>query len=97
MHAILISAFNTILAWGFRAVVIKFVVFTGLLLITTELTSAVLEQIGTTAVDGVETQLSGVSDAVKYFFGLFRLDLGLPMLLSAQGTAFAIRRLPVIG
>lgn len=97
MFAILVSAGNFLLGWLLRAVVVKFVVFTALFVITTELTEAAIGLIGDTAIDQLGGALGDLPSSVLWALAVTRLDYGIPVILSASAVAFAIRRLPVIG
>lgn len=99
MYGILISAFNATLAWLLRAVVAKVIVFGLLLLVTTEATQYMLgklTEIGDPTAT-LQTSISGIGSGALYFIGLLRLDVGLPLILSAYVAGFAIRRMPIIG
>lgn len=97
MFAILISAGNALLLWLLRAVVIKFVIFTALYLISVELTEAALNAMGSTSVDQLGGAFGALPSNVVWGMRVFRLDFGIPVVLSSAAVAFAIRRLPVIG
>ena len=98
MHAILISAFGGLMTWLVRVVVVKFLVFGLLLMVTTEFVSFLVEQLGeNNPVDGVQGALSSLPSAALYFIGVLRLDVGIPLIFAAYGAAFAIRRLPIVG
>jgi hypothetical protein len=97
MFAIMVSALNTALAWVFRVLVFKAMVFGVLYYITTEFTAAVLSHLGGNSVDALGGAIGGLPSGALYFIGVLRLDVGIPMIFSAYATGFAIRRLPVIG
>ncbi|WP_067739077.1 DUF2523 family protein [Novosphingobium naphthalenivorans] len=99
MYAILISAFNTVLGWVLRALVFKVIVFGVLLFVTTEATQYMLEKLTEVGnpTDTLQSSISGIGSGALYFIGLLRLDVGIPLILSAYVTGFAIRRLPIIG
>ena len=97
MYGILVSALNYLLAWVFRAVVFKAMIFGVLYFITTEFMAVVTAHLANSPAGSLQSSVNGLSGAVLWAFGVFRLDVGLPMLVSAAGLAFAIRRIPVIG
>lgn len=97
MFAIMVSALNTALAWVFRVLVFKAMVFGVLYYITTEFTAAVMSHLGGNSVDALGNAIGGLPSGALYFIGLLRLDVGIPMIFAAYATGFAIRRLPVIG
>jgi len=95
MFGILISAFNTVLAFVLRSLLVKFVVFFALWFITTEFIAILVPMLPTSA--ALSSSLGGIPAAVWYFLDLFNVSAGVPILLSAFVTRFIIRRLPVIG
>lgn len=97
MYGILVSAFNFVLGWIFRGVVIKFVILTAIYYVVTWIAEAVLSQLDISPLTGLQTVVNAIPEGVLYFMGLFRVDVGLPLILGAMLTAFIIRRLPIIG
>lgn len=95
MFGILLSALNSVLAWAFRALVIKFVVFTALYLIVYELVSVMASWLPSGA--SLTSAFAGIGAGTWYFLDLFAVSVGVPLLLSAYLTRFIIRRIPVIG
>jgi len=95
MYGILLSAFNAVLGWLVRTVLIKFVLFVALYLVTTQFVGVIASWLPTG--DGLTTAFGGISAATWYFLDLFALSAGLPAVISAYLTRFIIRRLPVIG
>jgi hypothetical protein len=47
--------------------------------------------------DNLSSLFGNLDDGIKYFIGVAALDIGFPLILSAQATGFMIRRLPFIG
>lgn len=94
MYAVLMAALWQILGWLVSTVIIKFVVFTALFLLVTELMN-VIGQYLPSALD--LSSLGGIPATVWYFLDLFNVTAGIPLLLSAFVTRFMIRRIPVIG
>jgi len=95
MFGILASAFNVVLGFVFRSLIIKFVVFFGLFYIVTEFISVIGGLLpNSTSLTGA---LGGIPSGVWYFLDLFNVTLGIPLLLSAWVTRFTVRRIPVIG
>ena len=97
MYGILLSAFNSVLTFVLRSVLVKFVLFFGLFFVTTEFIQ-VLSSSGllptSASLSGV---MGGVPSAVWYFLDLFSFSVGFSALLSAWVTRFIIRRIPFIG
>jgi Protein of unknown function (DUF2523) len=95
MFGILLSAFNTVLAWLVRSVLVKFFVFFGLYFITTEFVSVIASIMPNgNAVTGA---MSSVTNSTWYFLDVFMVQTGISMVVSAYATRFIIRRIPVIG
>lgn len=95
MFGILLSALNSVLAWAFRALVIKFVVFTALYLVVYELVSVMASWLPCGA--SLTSAFAGIGAGTWYFLDMFAVSVGVPLLVSAYLTRFIIRRIPVIG
>jgi len=95
MFGILLSAFNSVLAWLLRTVLIKFVVFSALYMIVAELVNVMASWLPSGA--GLTSAFAGISAGTWYFLDLFAFSTGLPLVISALLTRFVIRRIPVIG
>lgn len=95
MFGILISAFNFILAWLVRSVLVKFVFFFAMYFITTEFLAVIVNMLPTSS--SLNTALSGIAANTAYFLDAFALQTGLSLVVSAYVTRFMIRRIPVIG
>ena len=84
--------------WLLRQVVIKFVVigaiYALLVLLVPMAVGYLAPFIGTTS---LTLLFAAVPDSVYFFFYFFRLDVGLPLTISALIAGFLIRRLPLIG
>ena len=87
-----------VLGWFIREVVLKFVIlaaiFAVLVIVVPMAANQLAPFIGTTSLSGL---FNAVPDSVYFFFYFFKLDVGLPLVISALVGRFLIRRLPVIG
>ena len=97
MFGIVLSALNAILGWIFRGVVIKFVILTALYYVITFIVSEVLSLLDISPVQNLETSINSLGASILFFMGVFKLEVGIPLILGAMLTAFMIRRLPFIG
>ena len=97
MYALLASAFRFALGWLVRGVVVKFVVLAAIYYVIAWIAESVLNQLDISPLTGLQTVIDGIPTGVLWFMGLFRLDIGLPLVLGAYLTAFVTRRLPIIG
>lgn len=97
MFGILVSAFNLILGFLIRSVLVKFVFFFALFFITTGFISVLLNSGLLPSGASLTQALSALSPATGYFFDLFALGTGISMIVSAHVTRFIIRRIPLIG
>lgn len=87
-----------LVTWIFRAVVIKFVVFTAIFALVAFLVPKVVGYLGSFInPGGLTSAFSAVSPGVWFFLDFFQLSYGVPLLISAWVARFLIRRLPVIG
>lgn len=97
MFGILVSAFNSVLGFVLRGVVVKCVVFGALFAVVTGFV-AVLQSAGLfPSASSLSGAFGGIPAGMWYFLDLFRFDVGIPMVLSAYGARFIIRRIPFIG
>ncbi|MDQ1921572.1 DUF2523 family protein [Massilia pseudoviolaceinigra] len=95
MFGILLSALNTVLGFVVRTVLIKFVAFSVLFMITTGLMSVLVPLLPTGA--ALSSTLGGIPSGAWYFLDLFNVGAAIPLVLAACCTRFIIRRIPVIG
>lgn len=98
MYGILLSALNTVLGTAiglfFRTVVIKFVFFSVMFLIATELLSVIQNAGLFPTAAQIQSGLSAIPPSVGYFCNVFNLYWGMGVVISAWSTRFIIRRLP---
>jgi hypothetical protein len=95
VYGILVSAFNFILGFLVRSVVVKFVIAFALyfgVLLMTQVLVPMLPQ-----VTAIQAALSGIPSGVWWFLDVFNFGAGLPLIVSAYMTRFVIRRIPLIG
>ncbi|MGK5077383.1 DUF2523 family protein [Janthinobacterium sp. HLX7-2] len=97
MFGIVLSALNAVLGFVLRGVVVKFVIFTLLFAVVSGFVT-VLQAAGVfPSAAGLTGAFGGIPAGMWYFLDLFRFDVGIPMVLSAYGARFIIRRIPFIG
>ena len=93
----LISAIWTALGWVFRVVVVKAMLYGVLAFFASEGVAYLISKMGATSVDGLGGAINALAPGMLWFMVIFRLDVGIPLVLAAYVTAFCIRRLPIIG
>jgi len=99
IFAIIMGALWSAISWLFKAVIIKFIVFTALFLVLKEVLPMLMGQLtgyrnNTT---GLTSSIALIPEGIWYFMSAFRLDIGIPAMLSAYASRFLIRRLPLVG
>lgn len=87
-----------LVTWLLRAVIIQFLVLSSVVALVVFLVPFAVDKlsayIGTSALNSA---FSNLPAGIWYFVDFFRLDFGIPWVLSAFIARFLIRRLPVIG
>lgn len=87
-----------ILTFLVREVLVKFVILTAIYAAMAVFVPVALGYIGPWIGTGsLNSSFTGLQSGIWWFLDAFNLGYGLPLLLSAQITAFVIRRLPFIG
>lgn len=97
MFAILSSAFNVVLGFVFRSIIVKFVAFFALFFITTEFIHVLTGSGLLPSASSLTGVFGGIPSGIWYFLDLFNFSMGFSTVLSAFVARFIIRRLPVIG
>jgi hypothetical protein len=90
--------FIPMLQWLFRAVLIKFVVLTVVMVglgIAVPIIAGYIAKFA--GVQSLTDVFSAIPPGVWWWLSIFRLDFGMPLLISASVASFVIRRLPVVG
>lgn len=97
MFGILLSAFNVVLGFVFRSVIVKFVIFFALFFVVSGFV-AVLSASGLLpSATSLSSSLGGIPSTVWYFLDLFGASYGLKVVVAAMVARFIIRRIPLIG
>lgn len=97
MYGILFSAFNAMLGWVFRGLVVKFVIFTILFMIVSSFISYIVSSNVLPNFANVQNMASSIPSSVAYLFGIFQIWTGVGMIITAYIARFMIRRIPIIG
>jgi hypothetical protein len=97
MYGILISAFNSILGFALRTIVIKFVVFSTLFLIVSSFINYIVKANVLPMLSNAQSAAGSIPSSVAYMFTIFNVWVGISMIISAYTTRFMIRRIPFIG
>ncbi|MFC0512546.1 MULTISPECIES: DUF2523 family protein [Asaia] len=99
MYAIVLSALWSALSWLFRAILVKFVMFTALYLFCTQAISYVSSKIPvlSSGDGGLGSVLSSLSSGTWYFLDAFQFSQGVGIILAAYLSRFFIRRIPFFG
>lgn len=97
MYGILISAFNSVLGWTFKTVIMKFVVFTVIYLVVSTFIGYIVNSGILPNLSNVQSQAGSIPASVAYMFSIFQIWTGMSMIITAYMTRFMIRRIPFIG
>lgn len=97
MYGILFSAFNAMLGWVFRGLVVKFVIFTILFMIVSSFISYIVSSNVLPNFANVQNMASSIPSSVAYLFQIFQIWTGVGMIITAYIARFMIRRIPIIG
>ncbi|HDD8808159.1 TPA: DUF2523 domain-containing protein [Escherichia coli] len=94
MWAILLAAVNTAIAFVFRTIVIKFVLFTAVYLFISEILPLVISRLPSAG--NISDLFSRLPSGVLWLLHVFSFDVVLPVIVSAMFTRFFIRRIPFL-
>lgn len=86
-----------VVSWIVREIVVKFIVFAALFALLSLVGPLLMGYASAWTPQKLTDAFSGLAPGVWWFLDKFALDIGVPMLLSANIAAFLIRRLPVVG
>lgn len=86
-----------LVTWAFRISTWKFVIFGVLALILGPLMSLLMGLIDAVGLDSISSLVGALPDGLRYYLVVFKVEVGIPMLIAAMLTKFFIRRLPVVG
>ncbi|GHU32604.1 membrane protein [Betaproteobacteria bacterium] len=87
-----------IITWLLQTVVIKFIVFSGLLVLLAFIVPVAVDYITHfISTEELTSTFSAIPAGVWYFWDYFLIDFGLPYMIVAYIARFLIRRLPFIG
>lgn len=94
----LLAFLAPLVSWIFRAIVVKFVILTGVFAVMAIVIPKAIEMIAPMiGVTSLSNAFSGLGSDVWFYLDFFAFGYGIPLLISAAVTRFLIRRLPVIG
>ncbi|EAA7480123.1 DUF2523 domain-containing protein [Salmonella enterica] len=95
MFGLLTAALNGLLAFVFRTVVVKFVLFFGLMFIVHEFIPVMVSWMSLNY--DIPSLFQLLPDSMWFYFNLVNFAQGLMMILNAWLVKFMIRRIPFIG
>lgn len=97
MWAVFTSALSWAFGWVFRLSIVKFVVFGAIALVLTPLMTIIMGLVDATGLADIQGLFDALPTSILFFLVVFKLDVGIPMLIAAMLVKFFIRRLPVVG
>ncbi|WP_150539695.1 DUF2523 family protein [Actinobacillus vicugnae] len=89
------KSFSGILSFIFKSLVIKFVVFAIIFLVVTEVVPILFEVF--IPEQELQRYFESIPSESLFFLSVFKIDVGIQMILSAYMTRFMIRRIPFVG
>lgn len=92
MGAVLVAAVQAAIAWAFRAVFLKAIIYGVFILIGQEVVQYVLPKISTFG--QVNSALSALNPNFWYALDFVQFDTGFPLIVEAMLARFVIRRIP---
>jgi hypothetical protein len=97
MWSFITSGINYLMRGFLNASAVKFVVVSAVAYLIAGLTSLVSSFAQLVNFGSIGQLFGQLPDGLLFFLSIFRLDVGVPMILAAWAARFAIRRIPVIG
>ena len=91
------STINYALKFVYSVTAMKAVIFTAMYWIFKTIWDYALQLVASVSLDSLGQSVASIPAGALYFILVFRIDVGLPMILGAFIVRFTIRRLPVIG
>lgn len=92
------AALFAVVSWLIRKVIIKFIVLTAVIVLVEFLVPIAIGYIAPFVNgDSITQAFSNLPSGILWFLNYFRVDFGLPLVISAFVARFLVRRLPVIG
>ncbi|MEH4555109.1 DUF2523 family protein [Escherichia coli] len=95
LFGLLFSIVNVLLGFIFRTVIIRFVLFFGLLFVAHEFIYVLSSWIPFNF--NIPALFRALPAPMWYFFDLFKFSEGFQLVFNAYITRFIIRRIPIIG
>jgi hypothetical protein len=95
LFASVLSALFSFAGWLVRSIIVKFFLYFALYFMTTEFIEVLLPLLPGAA--RLTEAFSQQAPGVWYFLDLFKVGLGVSLVLSALVTRFIIRRVPILG
>lgn len=97
LYPLLVSFGNWLIMNVLRVAVVKFAVFTAVALLISALAVLVFNSLIDIDLFAFGQMIQSLPDGLLYFLTVFQFHVGIPLVLGAYVSRFAIRRLPVIG
>lgn len=92
---LLIAALTSIMGFIFRQIIVKFVLFTAIFLLLTQLAPLLTQYLPNGS--NIPALFNGLPASVLWLLNIAAFDVTFPMIIVAYFTRFFIRRIPFIG
>ena len=87
-----------LISWIFREVVIKFVILAAVFVVVVALMPLVFEHLAPFILPQALTDaFTALPPGIWWGLDFFRMDVGVPLIISAHVARFLIRRIPLVG
>jgi len=97
MHALLIGVGHALLRILLGPAAIKFMLYSAIILLIVPLYALLISLLEENGYFGMDALVDQLPSDILFYFGVFKIGVGMKIILGAMLVKFFIRRLPVVG